>query len=220
MTISERANNDGVGACEPPGSVRTVCIVAENSIFREGLEALLNRDPEVMVVGHGKSERDAFTVVGHLRPNVLLISAELRQSPVTPIVTSLRRTHPATIVIILAARADRMLAHQLWLAGASGCVTNDTSGTDLARLVRTSTAPATRLELASTPPRHDPITLTGRELEVLRLVSLAHSNKSIGRNLVMADGTVKRHLSNIFAKLKATSRLDAVRRAEHQGILS
>jgi ATP/maltotriose-dependent transcriptional regulator MalT len=61
--------------------------------------------------------------------------------------------------------------------------------------------------------------LTDREIEILRLVSIAMSNSQIAIELYVSEATVKRHLTNIFTKLKARSRLDAVNRASALGIL-
>ncbi|MFC6356174.1 response regulator transcription factor [Luethyella okanaganae] len=61
--------------------------------------------------------------------------------------------------------------------------------------------------------------LSIREIEILRMVAQAHSNREIGLRLVIAEGTVKRHTTNIYLKLGATSRIDAVRKARILGLL-
>jgi DNA-binding CsgD family transcriptional regulator len=62
--------------------------------------------------------------------------------------------------------------------------------------------------------------LSGREREVLTLVARALSNRQIGGRLCIAEGTVKRHLGNIFAKLNAVSRIDAVNKAIAAGVIT
>lgn len=64
-----------------------------------------------------------------------------------------------------------------------------------------------------------PAGLSQRECEVLRLLGSAHSNRAIGAQLHIAEGTVKRHLNSIFRKLGATSRMEAVRTAERLGVI-
>jgi ATP/maltotriose-dependent transcriptional regulator MalT len=66
---------------------------------------------------------------------------------------------------------------------------------------------------------HPAAILSDRELQVLRLISQAQSNRDIGNRLSISEGTVKRHTTNTYAKLGATSRIDAVRKASRLGLL-
>ncbi|HZG69203.1 MAG TPA: LuxR C-terminal-related transcriptional regulator, partial [Herpetosiphonaceae bacterium] len=69
------------------------------------------------------------------------------------------------------------------------------------------------------PPSASSHGLTERELEVLRLLAAGHSNRAIAEQLIVAVGTVKRHVSNIMAKMEAESRLEVVARARDLGLI-
>ena len=199
---------------------RTVAIIADHCLVREGLQALVSRDPWLEVIGLGGSHAEALTLVAACAPDVLLISAEVRGSPVIQLVSALRQRHPGIILIVLTVQPDRIIAYQLRIAGAARYLSKDVSAADLALVLKTATTPPKRANLQPREEFAVVTALTCRELEVLRLVSLAHSNKEIGRLLSLAEATVKRHMSNIFSKLDAKSRLDAVRRATKRGIFA
>lgn len=199
---------------------RTVVIVDDHGLFREGLQALLSRDVNLAVVGQGATSEDALALVAEHTPDVLLLDVEIPGTPAATTVRTLRRNHPRTAIVILTMHADRILAGQLADAGAQHYLVKTTSSANLLKVVRTAIASPELAQELSRAHCHGGQILSHRELEVLRMVSLAYSNKEIGRQLSLVEGTVKRHVSNIFAKLDATCRMDAVRRAANLGLLN
>lgn len=198
---------------------RSVVIVDDHGLFREGLQALVSRDPSLVVVGQGASSDEALSLVARYTPDVLLLDVEIPGDHAATTVRAIRRRHPKIVIVILTMHADRILAAQLIDAGASHYLVKTVSSTELLKVVRTAVvAPGSgrRARPACGPDR----ILSARELEVLRMVSLAYSNNEIARQLSLVEGTVKRHVSNIFEKLNATSRMDAVRRAISLGLLN
>ncbi|POH67878.1 MULTISPECIES: response regulator transcription factor [Cryobacterium] len=195
---------------------RTVVIIDDHGLFREGLHSILARDGALNVVGEGATSADATELVATLRPDVLLLDVEIPGAPAETTVRWVTRMHPGTAIVILTMHADRILEAQLKAAGAARYLQKTVASRDLLSVVRT---------VQAARPVADPTTesaaliLTSRELEVLRMVALAYSNREVGLQLSLAEGTVKRHVSNIFTKLDVTSRMGAVRRAVTLGLL-
>jgi len=205
---------------------RSVVIVDDHGLFREGLHSILARDGALNVVGQGATSAEATALVARLRPDVLLLDVEIPGAPAETTVRWVKRMHPDTAIVILTMHADRILEGQLRAAGAAHYLQKNVASADLLAVVKTVQAgPAGHPAAVAAPEREAPAPnlsapiLSVRELEVLRMVALAYSNREIGLQLSLAEGTVKRHVSNIFVKLAATSRMGAVRRAVTLGLL-
>lgn len=198
---------------------RSVVIIDDHGLFREGLRSILTRDPALRVIGEGATSNDVRSLVAELHPDVLLLDVDIPGAPAGTTVRWVRRTHPDTAVVILTMHADRVLEAQLRADGATDYLQKTAASIDLLHAVKTA-QPLTLDALAAEVSDHEssPL-LTARELEVLRLVALAFSNREVGLQLTLTEGTVKRHVSNIFTKLEATSRMGAVRRAATLGLL-
>lgn len=205
--------NAGIGAI-------SVVLVDDHPLFREGLAELLASDPTVRVVAQGSDSTDALALVTEHRPDVVLIDVEMPGPGARATVSSLRQDHPDTQVIVLTMHDKPELVVELLGQGAAAYLVKTIARHELIAAVRSvvaspgnillSVSRRTINELDKPPPG---VVLSARELEVLVLISLAMSNAQIGRQLVIAEGTVKRHLTNIYAKLGAVSRVDAIRKA-------
>ena len=196
-----------------------VGIVDDHDLFREGIAALLGRDPRVVVVGQASDSTGAQKLVDSLAPDVLLLDVSMPGDPPRATIAHIRRSHPAVRIVILTMHQDARLRDDLLAAGASAYVTkSEPSGTLI----------ATILHAAATEPPAPGATngllsndlLSPREYEVLRLIAQAYSNKEIADELRIAEGTVKRHANGINTKLGSTSRIGAVRTATTLGILT
>jgi len=197
---------------------RSVVIIDDHGLFREGLHSILARDGALSVVGQGATSAEATALVDRLRPDVLLLDVEIPGAPAETTVRWVKRMHPGTAVVILTMHADRILETQLRAAGAAHYLQKTVASAALLAVVRTVQAEGPAAVAVPEREAAAPI-LSVRELEVLRMVALAYSNREIGQQLSLAEGTVKRHVSNIFVKLAATSRMGAVRRAVTLGLL-
>lgn len=193
----------------------TICIADDHLLFREGLIALLQRDHRVSVVGEASNGHDALKVLADVQPQALLLDVEMPGPPATTTIASAGRVSPRTRVFVLSMHDDNALRVALCRAGAAEVFSKNMSATDLvtATLQGLAGARRSRDEIASDGHR----LLTPREYQVMRLVGLGLSNREIGGELTVSEGTVKRHLSNIFQKLGASSRVDALRRARRLG---
>lgn len=197
---------------------RTVVLIDDHGMFRQGIRALI--EGRFRIVGEGGSSDDAWTLVSDHAPDVLLLDVEIPGSPAEQTVSRLRRHHPATAIVILTMHSDAVLERQLLRAGAAEFVTKTVDSEQLIAVIARATPPAD--EPADTGAETD-VTgtiLTIREQEVLRMIAQAYSNRDIATSLSIAEGTVKRHTTNMYEKLGATSRIDAVRKAARLGLLS
>ncbi|MFF3411185.1 LuxR C-terminal-related transcriptional regulator [Streptomyces sp. NPDC002742] len=209
----------------PPAPIRVV-IADEQSLLRESLCALLDTEPGVEVVGQTGRTAELLPLVTRTRPDLVVLdihmtTADNREA----LVNRLLHGIPACHVLVLSMLDQPRLVQSLLDLGIHGYLHKSIGYNALidavhaqreTRAYRTVTLP-----LHPRPPhtnRTDPTTgpdLSAREIEVLSHAAAALSNRQIAARLGITEGTVKRHLSNIFDKLDAVSRLDAVNKAAH-----
>lgn len=198
----------------------SVILVDDHTLFREGLAELLVSDTAFHVVAQGSDGTDALTLVDQHRPDVVLIDVEMPGPGARETVSRLRQEHPDTRVIVLTMHDKPELVCELLERGAAAYLVKTIARQELIAAVRSvvtspgnvllSVSRSTINELEKQPPS---MVLSGRELQVLHLTAQALSNAQIGKQLGITEGTVKRHLTNIYAKLGAVSRVDAIRKA-------
>ncbi len=202
----------------------TLVIVDDHDLFREGVAAILRHDPRIAVVGEGSSTGDALELTASLDPDVLLLDVELPGGPARATVARLHRSMPRTRIVMLTMHRDTVLRDELLAGGAFLYLTKTTPSADLVLAVLRAGAAARGRQddpTRSVPPgRRRGSLLSTREEEVLHHLAQARSNRDIAAAMSIAEGTVKRHTSSIYAKLGAKSRMDAVRKAELLGILT
>ncbi|MCS5724053.1 response regulator transcription factor [Herbiconiux sp. CPCC 203406] len=191
-----------------------VAIVDDRALFREALVALLAMQDGIVLVGDADSDEDPEGFVRATRPDVILLTVETGG---VSAVTRLTKLLPRTRVVVVTMRRDTVLQGELLRAGAVGYATQNTSSSELASLIIQASLP----EFLPPPPSpHGPRgLLSRREGEVLRLLAMGKSNRGISQQLSIAEGTVKRHTSNIYRRLDAGSRVEAVNRAHFLGLL-
>jgi DNA-binding NarL/FixJ family response regulator len=212
----------------------TVLIVDDQALFREGLRTLLSVQSEFEVVGEAGNGEEALRLAAGLRPAVVLMDLRM---PVLDGVTATRRMHsllPNCRVIILTTFDDDEYVFEGMRAGAVGYLLKDVSSDKLYEAIRAAARGeyfllpsittkvmeefARLSELVPEPVEPAADTLSVRELEILTLVATGASNKEIASNLVIAEGTVKNHLTNILSKLGVKDRVQAVLKAKELGI--
>jgi DNA-binding NarL/FixJ family response regulator len=211
-------------------------LVDDQALFREGLRTLLSVRPDIEVVGEAGNGEDALQLVEKLHPAVVLMDIQM---PILDGVAATRRlkaTHPEVRVIILTTFDDDEKVFDGLRAGAVGYLLKDAPSEKLAEAIRAAAqgesflqpsvaaklvAEFTRLSEAPAPKPLQPLIepLSDRELEILRLIADGASNKEIAASLVIAEGTVKNHVTNLLGKLGVTGRLQAVNKARELGIL-
>ena len=196
-----------------------VILIDDHDLFREGIAAILSYQREFRVLAQGSTSDDAVRLTRRFQPHFLLLDVELHGDPAYVTVRRLMRVVPDTRIVVLTMHGDSALSRQLIEAGAYAFFTKAMPSSDLIQQLR---AAATTLGSSAAKPQSKTTThdlLSQRELQVLRLVARARTNSEIATELSITEGTVKRHNSNIFGKLSAKSRMQAVRNATTLGLI-
>jgi DNA-binding NarL/FixJ family response regulator len=207
------------------GKIRIV-LIDDHRLFREGLRGILTAEDDLDVVVEGGSGAEAVGLAAQYQPDILLL--DVKTSRMSPVMTirQVIKVSPSTRVVVLSVHSDNNLILSLVAAGAAAYLSQDIGGRELCSELRSAAADSrmfaarfSRNIISDGENARSATVLTNREIEILRLVSMAMSNSQIAIRLYVSEATVKRHLTNIFTKLKARSRLDAVNRAIALGML-
>ena len=206
---------------ERRGSIR-VLLADDHSIVRSGVAQILNEAREISVVAQAADGAEAVELFVRDRPDVALIDLRMPKLEGVQVVEQIREQFPdATIVILTTYDTDSDIERAL-RAGAKAFLVKDVSPQDLVACVRAVHAGRTWVSptvAAKLVARVTNVRLTPRELAVLRLLAAGNSNREIGDALGISDGTVKIHVSHLFAKLNVTSRTEAIATALRRGLV-
>jgi len=211
-----------------------VVVADDQGMVRSGFSVLLNAQPDINVVGEAVNGREAIAHAADLRPDVILMDVRM------PVLDGLQATReitrmpdPAKVLVLTTFDLDDYVYEAL-RSGASGFLLKDASARELADAVRLVAAgdallapSVTRRLIAEfarmgaprTPGRAQLDGLTERESEVLALVARGLSNAEIANRLVVAEQTVKTHVSRILMKLGLRDRTQAVVLAYETGLV-
>lgn len=201
-----------------------VAIVDDHTLFRVGLREIIEDQDDMEVSGEAGDSDSALDLVARTRPDVLLLDVSIPGAYVTDTVSRLRELSPETRVVILSMQDTPELVGNLVALGVRSYLHKSASWDELMAAIRMAHLGTNRVMVAVSPQtltrlgggaRQEPATdqLSARELEVLELVAHALSNAQIATKMALTEATVKRHLHNIFVKLGAVSRIDAVNKA-------
>jgi DNA-binding NarL/FixJ family response regulator len=207
----------GTGA---PAEPTTILIVDDHAVVREGLCRLLTVYDDMRVAGEADDVATAAALAARERPDIILLDIGIPSGGGGAAVRRLRASSPTSSVLIVSRREGPELVKAALAAGARGYLPMNIQGEELVVAIRAVLADPERIVLgvsrASLASGGDTAgfeTLSEREREVLELVGQALSNRQIASRLSLTEATVKRHLRNIFVKLGAVSRIDAVNKA-------
>jgi DNA-binding NarL/FixJ family response regulator len=203
-----------------------VVVVDDHALFRRGLENVLSGEPDLEVVGEAGDGLGALEVCGALAPDVVLMDVRMPGCSGIEAARKIREARPETRIVMLTVSDDEADLFEALRAGANGYLLKEVSIDEVADAVRVvarghslvSPSMASKLLVefnrlaarAEVRQQTDSASLTGRELEVLRLVADGLTNREIARELFIAENTVKNHVRNILDKLHLHSRMEAV----------
>ncbi|MGW8969655.1 response regulator [Streptomyces platensis] len=208
---------------EDPAVVR-VLLADDHPVVREGLCAMLESDPGIEVVGQAGSGEEAVTLAERLVPDLVLLDLRMGAMDGVAATGHILRRSPRTKVVIVTTYEDDADILRAVEAGAAGYLLKGSSRAELIDAVHGAARGATVLTPSLAPKLfraravETPL-LSGRECEVLRLVSQGLTNAEIGRQLFIGEATVKTHLLRAFKKLEVSDRTAAVITALERGLL-
>jgi DNA-binding NarL/FixJ family response regulator len=198
----------------------TILIVDDHALVREGLCEILEAQDDMRVVGQAEDSATTVSLAAEEQPDVVLLDVEIPGGEVTTTVSQIRKCSPSSRVIIVSMYEGPQLVQALLAVGIRGYLLKSIHWQELVVAIRAICADNDRIVLGVSQQslRHvDQESsigmLSDREREVLKLVAQALSNSQIASRLCLSEATVKRHLRNIFGKLGAVSRIDAVNKA-------
>jgi DNA-binding NarL/FixJ family response regulator len=196
-----------------------VALVDDHVLVREGFKEILQTQGDLEVVGQAGDSDGAVALVEEKKPDVVLLDVEIPGDEVTDTVRRMQVLSPRTKVIILSMYDGPQLLQSLLALGIKGYLLKSVSRHELVAAIRSVWADDGRIVLSVSPTSLTSAGVGGdsvlspRERGVLQLVAEAKSNAQIASRLSLTEATVKRHLRNIFVKLGAVSRIDAVNKA-------
>jgi len=224
--VSGRPNSSRAAGATDAGQTIRVVIADDHSIVRRGLRQLLDAEGDFEVVAEAGDIADARRYVRGHHPDVLVLDLNMPEGSSLDAVPAIRAESPATQIVVLTMQNEPAYARQALGAGVLGYVLKDAADAELVEAVRRAAVGDTYLNprlgarVAAEPPPGPPGGLSEREVEVLRMIALGHTNADIAQLLFISVRTVETHRSHIQQKLRLGSRADLVRYALEHNLIS
>jgi two-component system response regulator NreC len=214
---AERADRDQI----------TVVIADDHTVVRQGLRLLIDNEEGLQVVAEAGNVPDAERLTRAHRPSVLVLDLNMPGGSSLEAIPRLREHSPDTAIVVLTMQDDPEFARQALRTGALGFVLKEAADEELLQAIRLAAAGETYLNprlgarLAAEPPEPagPPDDLTDREVAVLRLIALGHTNTEMAQQLFLSTRTIETHRAHIQQKLRRTSRAELVRYALEHGLV-
>ncbi len=206
---------------EAPAEVR-VLIADDHPVTLAGLGVLIDREPGMRVVAEAKDGHEAVDLFSRHEPDVALLDLRMPGLDGVEAATAIRSRDPFARVVILTAFGGDEEIYRCLRAGARAYLLKGAARDELVECIRSVHAGRTCISAdvaAKLAGRVGSSELTGREREVLRLITRGRGNRDIGSELRVTEGTVKVHVYNILTKLGVGSRTEAVTQALRRGIV-
>jgi two-component system response regulator NreC len=219
-----------VPAVEDEGSAGapiTIVIADDHQVVRAGLRLLLEAEHEFAVVAEAGDVPTTERRLSAYRPQVVVLDLNMPGESTLSAIPRMRAEFPDTQIVVLTMQNDPAFASEALRAGASGYVLKEAADTELVQAVRLAATGRTYLtpelgaRLAAAPPiaAGPPDNLSARELEVLRLIALGHTNGEVASTLYLSVRTVESHRAHIQQKTRRTTRAELVAYARDYGLL-
>jgi two-component system NarL family response regulator len=201
--------------------IQVLC-VDDHALVREGIDFIVNREPDMELIGSVATGEEAIEFFRHHQPDITLMDLQLATIDGADAIRAIRLAHPGARVIVLTMYESEEHIHRAMSAGAATYLLKDTLAADLVRVIRSvyhgeRSLPAdvkAALETRATHPA-----LTAREIQIMQLVSEGLRNKEIAAALSISEVTVITHLRNIYTKMAVNDRTAALSLAIRRGII-
>jgi NarL family two-component system response regulator LiaR len=215
---------------EPTDEI-SVMIVDDHEMVRQGASSYLEAQPDISVVAQAGSGEEAVKLAQEFVPNVVLMDLVMPGMDGVEATRKVKDVSPRTQIIILTSFHQDEYIFPALQAGAISYLLKDVKASELVEAIRRAARgeatlhPKIAARVIKTFRNLDPeeatpfITLTEREMEVLKLIAKGNSNEKIAEQLVISMGTVKGHVSNILSKLHLVDRTQAAAYAWQEGIV-
>ena len=199
-----------------------ILIADDHSVVREGLVSLVKRKSDMVVVAEASNGREAVQLWKEHRPDVTLLDLRMPELDGVGAIKEIRELDENAHIVVLTTYDGDEDIYRAIKSGAKAYLLKDTARDALVETVRRVHAGETYLPpqlAAKLAERVSGEALSPREIDVLRRMAVGKSNKEIGTELFISEGTVKTHIKSIFNKLDVVSRTEAVATANRRGLI-
>jgi len=211
------------------GSKKTIVVVDDHPLFREGLKSLIGRNPSLEIVGEAGTAGEGLRLVKELKPDLAVVDISLPDRNGIEVTRELRTSHPNVRIVIMSMHSKIDYITEAFKAGATGYIVKE-SATD--RILQGIEAASrgeyfldSTLSHNVTPDKESKITdkryntLSAREQEIMRLLAEGLTTKEVAARLCISPKTVENHRFSIMAKLDIHSSIELVRYAAKLGLI-
>jgi two-component system, NarL family, response regulator NreC len=201
-----------------------IVLADDHAVVRSALRMLLDAEGDLEVVAEAGDVDSAVRYVRGHQPNVLILDLNMPGGPSLQAVPAISEAAPDTKIVVLTMQSDPVFAREAMQAGVLGYILKEAADSELVKAVRMAADGKTYLQpelgaRLAAQPAGPPDDLSERELEILRLIALGHTNSEIAEQLFLSVRTVESHRSHIQQKLRANKRSELVRYALERGLL-
>jgi two-component system response regulator NreC len=201
----------------PDQTMIRIVLADDHSVLRSGLRMLLDSEDGLEVVAEAANTDEAMRYVRGHRPDVLILDLNMPGESGLDLIPRIATEGSGTKIVVLTMQRDAAFARQALRTGALGYVIKDAADSELVEAVRAAARgdqyinPKLGAQLLAMPPEQRPGDLSDRELEIVRLIALGHTNPEIASQLFLSIRTIEAHRSHIHQKLRISSRAEVVR---------
>ncbi|MGA2453554.1 MAG: response regulator transcription factor [Solirubrobacteraceae bacterium] len=226
MSDENAAPAAGAAGQPLPGEPIRLVLADDHAVVRSGLRMLLDSEPDFEVVAEASDVEGAKRYVRGHHPRVLVLDLNMPGGSSLEAIPVIRKESPDTQIVVLTMQQEPAFAREALGAGALGYVLKEAADDELVEAVRRAAVgesylnPRLGARIASEPPPGPPDDLSEREVDVLRLIALGHTNAEIAEQLYLSVRTVETHRSHIQQKLRLSTRAELVGYALDRGLIS
>jgi two-component system, NarL family, response regulator len=199
-----------------------VLTVDDHPLLREGIAAVVKRQPDMQIVGEACNGLEAITQFRLLKPDVTLMDLQMPEMDGVEAIAAIRADCAQARILVLTTYKGDALSWRALKAGAVGYLLKSSLRTDLLEAIRVAHGGGRWIpaEIAQELASHaGEESLTAREIEVLQRIAAGNSNREVGAMLSLSEETIKARMKSILAKLSAKDRTHAVSIALKRGLI-
>ena len=214
------------GDLAPSSEAIRIVLADDHAVVRSGLRMLLDSEDGIEVVAEASDVESAGRYVRGHHPDVLVLDLNMPGGSSLEAMPVIRSESPETQIVVLTMQQESAFAREALGAGALGYVLKEAADEELVEAVRRAAVgesylnPRLGARIASEPPPGPPDDLSERQVDVLRLIALGHTNAEIAEQLFLSVRTVETHRSHIQQKLRLSTRAELVGYALERGLMN
>jgi two-component system, NarL family, response regulator NreC len=218
--------NEPAGGADTEGKTIGIVLADDHAVVRSGLRLLLDSEADFEVLAEAADVESARRYVRGHHPRVLVLDLNMPGASSLEAIPAIRAESPDTQIVVLTMQQEPAFAREALGAGALGYVLKEAADEELVEAVHRAAVgesylnPRLGARIASEPPSAPPDDLSEREVGVLRLIALGHTNAEIAEQLYLSVRTVETHRAHIQQKLRLSTRAELVHYAIERGLIS